>query len=144
MAEFSRRRWLLRMPKVLNIVNVGYRSANYYVLADTRPRLLVDAGWPGTLATMRQTSARKDIRLEDIPFQLVTHFHPDHAGLVEELKRLGIRLLLLDTQLAGIPLLRIRQAGRQLCRHYRGREYRLDGSKQPRFPARDWHRGRDH
>lgn len=90
----------------MNIVNVGYRSTNYYVLADSRPRLLVDAGWPGTLGTMRHTCRRMGIRLEDIPYQLVTHYHPDHAGLAEELKRLGVRLLLLDIQLAGIPLLR--------------------------------------
>jgi endoribonuclease LACTB2 len=90
----------------MNIVNVGYRSTNYYVLADSRPRLLVDAGWPGTVGAMRQTCRRMGIRLEDIPYQLVTHYHPDHAGLAEELKRLGVRLLLLDTQLPGIPLLR--------------------------------------
>jgi endoribonuclease LACTB2 len=90
----------------MNIVNVGYRSTNYYVLADTRPLLLVDAGWPGTLGAFRRTCRRMGIRLEDIPYQLVTHFHPDHAGLAEELKRLGVRLLVLDTQLAAIPLLR--------------------------------------
>lgn len=89
----------------MNIVNVGYRSTNYYVLADSRPRLLVDAGWPGTLGAMRDSCRRMGIRLEDIPYQLVTHFHPDHAGLAEDLKRLGVRLLVLETQLAGIPLL---------------------------------------
>lgn len=89
----------------MNIVNVGYRSTNYYLLADVRPRLLIDAGWPGTLGAMQETCRRKGIRLEDIPFQLVTHYHPDHAGLAEELKRLGTRLLVLDTQAAGIPLL---------------------------------------
>jgi len=30
----------------MNIVNVGYDSTNYYILADTTPRLLVDIGWP--------------------------------------------------------------------------------------------------
>jgi endoribonuclease LACTB2 len=91
----------------VNIVNVGYRSTNYYVLADAHPRLLVDAGWPGTLGAMRQACHRTGIRLEDIPYQLVTHYHPDHAGLAEDLKHLGVRLLVLDTQLPGIPLLRI-------------------------------------
>jgi glyoxylase-like metal-dependent hydrolase (beta-lactamase superfamily II) len=90
----------------MHIVNIGYRSTNYYVLADTAPRLLIDAGWPGTLATLQHTSTRMGLRLADIPYQLVTHYHPDHAGLAEELKRLGVRLLVLDTQLAGIPLLR--------------------------------------
>lgn len=90
----------------MNIVNVGYRSTNYYVLADAHPRVLVDAGWPGTLGAMHEACRRKGIRLEDIPFQLVTHFHMDHAGLAEELKRLGVKLLVLDTQVGGISLLR--------------------------------------
>jgi ribonuclease/clavin/mitogillin len=89
-----------------NIVNVGYRSTNYYVVADTAPRLLVDAGWPGTLSTLHHTCNQKGIKLASIPYQLVTHYHPDHAGLAEELKRLGVRLIVLDTQLDGIPLLR--------------------------------------
>ncbi len=90
----------------MNIVNIGYRSTNYYVLSDTRPRLLVDAGWPGTLGAMRHAASRMGIELADIPYQLVTHFHMDHAGLAEELKRLGVRLLLLDTQPDAIPLMR--------------------------------------
>ena len=90
----------------MNIVNIGYRSTNYYVLADSAPRLLVDAGWPGTLGAMQHTCSRMGLRLADIPYQLATHYHPDHAGLCQELKRLGVRLIILDTQLAGIPLLR--------------------------------------
>src|SRR6266566_9424612 len=90
----------------MNIVNVGYRSTNYYVLANSVPRLLVDAGWPGTLGAMEHSCSRMSIRLADIPYQLVTHFHPDHAGLAQELKHLGVRLIIVDTQLAGIPLLR--------------------------------------
>jgi glyoxylase-like metal-dependent hydrolase (beta-lactamase superfamily II) len=90
----------------MNIVNVGYRSTNYYVLAGSAPRLLVDAGWPGTLGTLQHTCRRMDIDLAAIPYQLATHYHPDHAGLVQNLKSLGVRLIVLDTQLAGIPLLR--------------------------------------
>ena len=90
----------------MNVVNIGYRSTNYYVLADSTPRLLVDAGWPGTLGLMQHTCSRMGLRLADIPYQLATHYHPDHAGLCQELKRLGVRLIILDTQLAGIPLLR--------------------------------------
>ncbi|HEX9988222.1 MAG TPA: MBL fold metallo-hydrolase [Chloroflexia bacterium] len=90
----------------MNIVNVGYRSTNYYVLADKTPRLLIDAGWPGTLPTMRHACERMGIRIEDIPYQLVTHYHPDHAGLAEELKRLGVQLIVVDTQVEGVALLR--------------------------------------
>ncbi len=90
----------------MNIVNVGYRSTNYYVIADTSPRLLIDAGWPGTLATMQRICNRMGLRLADIPYQLITHYHPDHAGLAQDLRRIGVQLIVVDTQLAGIPLLR--------------------------------------
>ncbi len=90
----------------MNIVNVGYRSTNYYVLADSAPRLLVDVGWPGTFATLQHTCRRMGIELGAIPYQLATHYHPDHAGLVQDLQELGVRLIVLDTQTAAIPLLR--------------------------------------
>jgi glyoxylase-like metal-dependent hydrolase (beta-lactamase superfamily II) len=89
----------------VNIVNVGYRSTNYYVLADRAPILLVDAGWPGMVGAMEHECARMGIKLADIPYQLVTHFHPDHAGAAEDMKRMGVRLVVLDVQLPGIPLL---------------------------------------
>ena len=90
----------------MNIVNVGYRSTNYYVLADSRPKLLVDAGWPGTLPEFQHACKRAGIDLASIPYILATHFHPDHAGLVQELKRLGAKLILLETQVAAVPLLK--------------------------------------
>lgn len=90
----------------MNIVNVGYRSTNYYILADDKPLLLADLGWPGTLSTMQHTCERMGIRLADVPYQLATHYHMDHAGLAQDLKRLGARLIVLDTQIAAIPLMR--------------------------------------
>jgi endoribonuclease LACTB2 len=36
----------------LTVVNVGYRSTNYYVLSAGTSRLLVDLGWPGTLGVL--------------------------------------------------------------------------------------------
>jgi endoribonuclease LACTB2 len=90
----------------MNIVNVGYDSTNYYVLADTRPKLLIDVGWPGTLPRLQHQCKRADIDLPDIKHLLVTHFHPDHAGLVQELKRLGMKLILVENQRAAVPALR--------------------------------------
>ena len=92
----------------MNIVNVGYRSTNYYILADTKggPRLLIDVGWPGTLRTFQHACNLMDINLSAIPYQLITHYHPDHAGIVQELKHLGVHLIVIGTQLAAIPLLR--------------------------------------
>jgi len=90
----------------MNIVNVGYDSTNYYVLADTTPRLLIDVGWPGTLPRLQHQCRRAGVAFAAIKHFLITHYHPDHAGLAQELKRTGCKLVVLDMQVDAIPLLR--------------------------------------
>jgi glyoxylase-like metal-dependent hydrolase (beta-lactamase superfamily II) len=90
----------------MNIVNVGYDSTNYYLLGTTTNRLLVDIGWSNTLPKLLAVLKRKDISLQDIGYLLVTHYHPDHAGLAQEVKAKGIRLIVLEQQLAAIPVLK--------------------------------------
>ena len=46
------------------------------------------------------------IALTDIPYFLITHYHPDHAGLAQELKRMGCKLILMDNQLSAVPVLK--------------------------------------
>jgi ribonuclease/clavin/mitogillin len=91
---------------MVNILNVGYRSTNYCVLADRAPRLLVDAGWAGTLPEFQHQFKRVGISLGDVKHFLCTHYHPDHAGLAQELKRFGCKLIVVDVQLPAIPLLK--------------------------------------
>ncbi len=93
------------MVKVVDvtIVNVGYRSTNYWVVSAGASRLLVDIGWPGTLGTMKANLKRMGVPLSEIRYALATHYHIDHAGLAEELKREGIPLLVLDVQVNAIP-----------------------------------------
>lgn len=90
----------------VTITNVGYRSTNYWVVNAGTSRLLVDIGWPGTLGTLKANLRRMDIPLGEIRYALATHYHIDHAGLAEELKREGIPLLVLDVQVAAIPIMK--------------------------------------
>lgn len=90
----------------VSIVNVGYRSTNYWVISAGRSRLLVDLGWPGTMGTMRANLGRADVPLGEIRFALATHYHIDHAGLAQDLKNAGVPLLTIDVQLPFIPLMK--------------------------------------
>ena len=90
----------------MQIVNVGYDSTNYYVLGAGSRRLLIDVGFPGTLPKLLAALKRKGIALQEIGYLLVTHYHPDHAGLAQELKAQGLRLIVLEQQRAAIPLLK--------------------------------------
>jgi endoribonuclease LACTB2 len=82
----------------MNILNVGYDSTNYYLLDIKNGKLLVDCGWPGTLPKFLAVLKRKDVSPDEIKYLLVTHFHPDHSGLTQELKNLGASLILLESQ----------------------------------------------
>lgn len=90
----------------MNIVNVGYGSTNYYVIGSGANRLLVDVGWPGTRGTLLANFKRKGIAVAEIRYLLATHYHPDHAGLVQELKNMGMRLMVVEGQRAAIPQLK--------------------------------------
>ena len=90
----------------VSIVNVGYRSTNYWVISAGRSRVLVDLGWPGTMGTMRANLHRVDIPLSEIRFGLATHYHIDHAGLAQDLKNAGVPLLMIDVQVPFVQLMK--------------------------------------
>ncbi|HEX6942290.1 MAG TPA: MBL fold metallo-hydrolase, partial [Gemmatimonadaceae bacterium] len=88
------------------IVNVGYRSTNFWVVSAGRNRLLVDLGWPGKAAALFANLARMGVPLAEIRFGLATHYHIDHAGAAQDLKRHGVPLLVMEEQVAAIPLMK--------------------------------------
>jgi len=90
----------------MNIVNVGYDSTNYYVIGNATTKLLIDVGWPGTLPKLLHALKRKGIDLQEIEYLMATHYHPDHAGLAQEVKRQGVKLIMLENQIQAIPTLR--------------------------------------
>ena len=90
----------------LSIVNVGYRSTSYWVISAGTSRLLLDLGWPGSMGEMQANLKRMDVPLSEIRYGLATHYHIDHAGLAQELKQAGVPLLVIDVQVAAIPLMK--------------------------------------
>jgi len=93
------------MAPPVTIVNVGYRSTNFWVVSAGTSRLLVDLGWPGTMGTMRAQLERAGVPLAELRGGLATHYHPDHAGLAEELKLAGVPLIVMENQVPAFPQL---------------------------------------
>jgi len=67
---------LAEQTPLINIVNVGYDSTNYYVLASPNIRLLIDVGWPGARPKLVANLRRKDIPLAAINYLLITPITP--------------------------------------------------------------------
>ena len=92
-------------PK-LSIVNVGYRSTNFWVLSAGRSRLLVDLGWMGQFGALEAELKRKDIPLMEITHGFATHFHGDHAGAAQDLKNHGMRLIVTPEQVPHVAAMK--------------------------------------
>ena len=85
------------------IVNVGYRSTNFWVVSAGKNRLLVDLGWPGRAAALFANLDRMGVPLSEIRYGLATHYHIDHAGAAQDLKLRGVPLLVMEEQVHAIP-----------------------------------------
>ncbi|MDF2944058.1 MAG: Zn-dependent hydrolase, glyoxylase [Herbinix sp.] len=91
----------------MNIINLSYKSTNCYLIAVDNGWLMVDAGWPDTFSQLLQLLNQNDISVNEINYLIVTHFHPDHAGLTQNLKDLGTNLVLHEVQVPYINKLNL-------------------------------------
>lgn len=75
-----------------------YGNTNTFFIRGMRGNLLVDTDYAGTLPAFYKAIKEQEIKISDITYVLATHYHPDHIGLVSELIRHGVNLLVMDTQ----------------------------------------------
>ncbi len=88
------------------IVNVGYRSTNFWVVSAGTSRILIDLGWPGMVGALLANLERMGVPLKEVVYALATHYHPDHAGAAQDLKKKGVPLLVIEEQVHAIPLMK--------------------------------------
>ncbi len=82
----------------MRIFNVGNKAINLWLLDSGSHRLLIDSGFPGQLNELGRKMRETGFKIKDIDYLIVTHFHPDHAGAVQELKNEGVKFILVDLQ----------------------------------------------
>ena len=86
----------------MTIVNVGYRSTNFWVISAGSSRLIVDLGWPGMAGKLFAELERKNIPVKELRYGVATHYHIDHAGAAQDLKNKGMKLIVTPEQTAFI------------------------------------------
>lgn len=116
----------------LPVLNVGYRSTNYWLVGRDPDRLLVDLGWPGTLGALRMALHRAGVGLERVRYGLATHYPIDHAGLAQELKETGMTLLVMESQVTAIPGMKRWTKPQDRYREIRPEENRILGFGESR------------
>lgn len=75
-----------------------YGQTRTYLIPNGNQSILIDTDWPGTLPQFFKAIKAVGIKLSEIAYMMVTHYHPDHMGLVGELQALGVQLLVFEEQ----------------------------------------------
>ena len=84
------------------MIRLKYGNTNTFFIPGKSGGLLIDTDYAGTLQAFFRALKTNHLELDDISYVMPTHCHPDHIGLMGELQKLGVRLLLIDTQLATV------------------------------------------
>lgn len=84
---------------VLNLISITNNLTNCYLIQTNDGWLLIDTGSPDTFSQLLQLLYQNEISVNEINYLLVTHFHPDHAGLTQTLRDLGTNLIVHENQI---------------------------------------------
>ena len=77
-----------------------YHYTNSYLIQTNDGWLMFDCDCAGTFAKLAKALKTEGISLGEVNYLLVSHFHPDHAGLAQTLKEMGVILLVMEEQRA--------------------------------------------
>lgn len=84
------------------VSKLRYGNTNTFLVQGENGYLLVDTDYAGTMPAFYRAIKKNNIKVNDILYVLAAHYHPDHIGLVSELMKQGVRLLVIDTQCSQI------------------------------------------
>ncbi len=84
------------------VTKLRYANTNIYLLRGDKGNVLVDTDYAGTLMKFYKSLKAGDLTIKDINYVMATHYHPDHIGLVSELMKQGVKLILADSQTGSV------------------------------------------
>ncbi len=82
----------------MKVVQLTYKSSNCYLIPAAEGWIMIDTGWPDTFSQLLQLLYQNNIPVNEVDYLIITHFHPGHAGLTQNLKDLGTNLILHESQ----------------------------------------------
>ncbi|MCR5797941.1 MAG: MBL fold metallo-hydrolase [Eubacterium sp.] len=75
-----------------------YGNTNTFYIEGTNGGMLIDTDYAGTISNFFKAIKQEKIDIADIQYMLATHYHPDHIGIMGELQKLGVKLVVVDVQ----------------------------------------------
>lgn len=84
------------------VTKIRYGNTNTFLIRGSKGSILIDTDYAGTLPAFYKAIKELGIKVSDVNYVLATHYHPDHVGLVSELMELGVKLILMESQVNSV------------------------------------------
>ena len=86
------------------IHELKYSNTNTYLIESDKGKLLFDTGWAGTMPAFCKCMGELHMSVQDIDYLLISHFHPDHMGIAQEIANLGATIVVMNIQLPYVHM----------------------------------------
>ena len=75
-----------------------YGNTSTYLIKGKDKYILFDTCWAGTFPPFCKAIKKLGIKIQDIEYLFISHFHPDHMGIAGELAGAGVQIVVMDIQ----------------------------------------------
>ena len=82
----------------MKIIELNYSRTNTYLILGEKGSLLLDTGWAGTFPDFCRCIGEAGVKISDINMILISHYHPDHMGIAQEIADNGPVIAVCDIQ----------------------------------------------
>lgn len=80
------------------VTELMYSTTNTFLIRGANGLLLFDTGWAGTFRKFCREMGEKGIPVQEISYVLISHFHPDHCGIAQEIADCGATIAVMEPQ----------------------------------------------
>ncbi len=84
------------------VIELKYSGTNTYLIRGTDGSILFDTGWAGSFPQFCRALGEAGAAVQEIRYLFISHFHPDHMGIAQEIAGCGVRIVAADVQRAHI------------------------------------------
>ena len=82
----------------MKIRELRYSNTNTYLIEGERGKLLFDTGWAGTFPLLCRALGEMHVSVQELSAIMISHFHPDHAGIAQEIANEGATIMIPELQ----------------------------------------------
>ena len=82
----------------MKVYELKYSNTNTYLIEGSHGRILWDTGWAGSFPAFCREMGELGIPVQKVDDILISHFHPDHMGIAQEIASLGPVIVVMDKQ----------------------------------------------